>query len=57
MDSFWVVLNPDGTYAGVPCESFEECRELVAAREGRIAYEVDPNFYTSFDGGTNYYVL
>lgn len=38
----YVVLNPDGTYAGVPCESYEEARELAAQVEGRGIYELSP---------------
>ena len=34
----YVVLNPDGTYAGVPCESYEEARELAAQKQGRGIY-------------------
>ncbi len=38
----WIVLNPDGTYAGVPCLSWEEAREMVAQKEGRWVLNVDP---------------
>ena len=34
----YCVINPDGTYAGVPCLSYEEARELMYAREGRKMY-------------------
>lgn len=37
----WVVVNADGTYAGVPCLSWEEALELKAAGEGRRAYVID----------------
>lgn len=36
----WAVVNPDGTFAGVPCESWEEARELANAREGRKIFEM-----------------
>lgn len=41
----WAVVNPDGTFAGVPCTSWEEARELANAREGRWIYAMcpDPN--------------
>lgn len=32
----YAVINPDGTYAGVPCITEEEARDLAAQREGRI---------------------
>lgn len=41
----WAVINPDGTFAGVPCHSWEEARELANAREGRVIWGLvpDPN--------------
>jgi hypothetical protein len=36
----YAVINPDGTYAGAPCTSEEEARELAAQREGRIVVEL-----------------
>jgi hypothetical protein len=36
----FAVINPDGTYAGVPCTSEEEARELAAQKEGRIIVEL-----------------
>ena len=36
----FAVINPDGTYAGVPCTSEEEARELAAQREGRVIVEL-----------------
>ena len=38
----FAVINPDGTYAGVPCTSEEEARELAAQKEGRIVVELSP---------------
>jgi hypothetical protein len=32
----YAVINPDGTYAGVPCVTEEEARELAAQKEGRV---------------------
>lgn len=37
----WVVIKQDGTYAGVPCESWEEARELSAQHEGSKIFEVE----------------
>lgn len=39
----WIVINPDGTYAGVPCLTWEEARELVAQKKGRRVFNLDPN--------------
>ena len=39
----WIVINSDGTYAGVPCITWEEARELVAQKEGRRVFNIDPN--------------
>lgn len=36
--ALWAVVNPDGTFAGVPCLSWEEARELRNAAEGRWIY-------------------
>lgn len=36
----YAVINPDGTYAGVPCTSEEEARELAAQKEGRVIAEL-----------------
>lgn len=37
----YAVINPDGTFAGVPCVSEEEARELAAQKEGRIIVKLD----------------
>lgn len=37
----WVVINPDGTYAGAPCVTWEEALELSSQREGRRIYIID----------------
>ena len=38
--SKFVVINPDGTYAGVLCDSFDEARELASQKKGRVIGEV-----------------
>ena len=38
----YAVINPDGTYAGVPCESLEEARDLMAQKKGRWIAELNP---------------
>lgn len=37
----YAVINTDGTYAGVPCTSEEEARELANQKEGRVIAELD----------------
>lgn len=39
----YAVINPDGTFAGVPCLSYEEARELAYASgvEGRKIYKLE----------------
>lgn len=34
------VINPDGSYAGIFCISYEEALEMQSARDGRIIYEL-----------------
>ena len=36
----YAVLNPDGTYAGVPCVTEDEARELAAQKDGRVIVEL-----------------
>ena len=38
----YAVINSDGTYAGVPCESLEEARDLMAQKKGRWIAELNP---------------
>ena len=38
--SKFVVINPNGTYAGVLCDSYDEARELAAQEKGRVIGEV-----------------
>ena len=41
MDTFkYVVINKDGTYAGLPCLHFEEARELANQQEGRQIFKI-----------------
>lgn len=39
----YAVINPNGTYAGVSCESLEEARDLMAQKEGRWIAELVPH--------------
>lgn len=38
---FWIVINKNGTYAGIPCLSWEEARELAVQEEGRRIFVID----------------
>lgn len=42
-DVRWAVVKADGSFAGVPCASYEEARDLAAQHEGSkiffLAYE------------------
>lgn len=44
-DVRWAVVKADGTFAGVPCASYEEARDLAAQHEDSkiffLAYEPD----------------
>jgi hypothetical protein len=46
----YAVINPDGTYAGSPCTSEEEARELAAQKEGRIIVELGKPVSTLTEG-------
>ena len=37
-ERMFAVVKEDGTFAGVPCESFEEARELSAQHENSHIY-------------------
>lgn len=37
----WCVVKADGTFAGVPCTSWEEARELSAQHEGSAVFYMD----------------
>lgn len=41
VEKIYMVVNPDKTYAGVPCVSIEEAVELAIQVEGRRIYEID----------------
>jgi hypothetical protein len=38
----YVVINPDGTYAGVLCNSREEAVDLAAQKKGRVIGLITP---------------
>ena len=42
MNTKYVVINRDGTYAGVPCESRGEAIDLAAQKKGRVIGEIVP---------------
>ena len=37
----YVVIKADGTYAGIPCETEEEARELSNQHEGSKVYKIE----------------
>ena len=39
-DDLWCVINDDGTFAGRPCLTEDEARELSYQREGRQIYKM-----------------
>ena len=40
-DCLWAVVKEDGTFAGVPCLSREEAKELAIQHEGSHIYAMD----------------
>lgn len=36
----YIVINPDNTVAGVPCDTYEEAKELANQQDGRIIAEI-----------------
>lgn len=42
-DNLWCVVKDDGTFAGVPCRSWEEARELQSQHENSYIYELLPD--------------
>ena len=60
-DKLWAVIKEDGSFAGVPCRSFEEARELANQHEGShvynlsIDYNYDPEeyYYDKSDSDSN----
>lgn len=48
----YAVVKPNGEYAGVPCESVDEAREMAAQEEGRVVFKLSKVLFNeSFDGG------
>lgn len=41
-DTLFCVIKDDGTFAGVPCLSYEEARELSYQHEKSVVCEVHP---------------
>lgn len=39
-DSLWCVVKEDGRFAGSPCLSWDEARELAAQHEGSHIFEL-----------------
>lgn len=37
---YYAVINPDGSFAGSFCASYEEARELANQKDGRIIYKL-----------------
>ena len=37
----WAVIKADGTYAGIPCTSYEEAKELSVQHEESIIYRME----------------
>lgn len=40
-DTLWAVVKEDGSFAGVPCLSYEEAREVAAQHEGARIFAMD----------------
>jgi hypothetical protein len=43
-DKLWCVVKADGNFAGVPCLSADEARELSCQHEGSCIYSMYPIF-------------
>ena len=39
-DELWCVINDDGSFAGIPCVSYEEARELAAQHRGAQIFKL-----------------
>lgn len=53
-DELYAVINEDGSYAGKPCTSYEEARELAAQVEGRRIFMLqydNSNFEDDYEDG------
>lgn len=49
-DTLWAVVKDDGKFAGVPCRSFEEARDLSAQHENSVIMEMQLLCTPWFDG-------
>lgn len=38
LDNLWCVVKEDGTFAGIPCRTIEEARELAAQHENSMIF-------------------
>lgn len=64
-DNLWAVIKEDGTFAGIPCTSYEEARELANQHENShvfdliVNYDDDSKRYPEdyFDGEPNWLYL
>lgn len=51
----YAVVKPNGEYAGVPCESIDEARELAAQEEGRVIFKLSKVLFgESYDDDGNH---
>ena len=50
IDVRWAVVKADGTFAGVPCLSFEEARDLAGQHENSVIMEMKLLCTPWFDG-------
>ena len=51
----YAVIKPNGEYAGVPCESVDEARELAAQEEGRVVFKLSKVLFgESYDKDGNH---
>lgn len=51
----YAVIKPNGEYAGVPCESIDEARELAAQEEGRVVFKLSKVIFgESYDKDGNH---
>ena len=49
-DTLWTVVKDDGRFAGVPCLSFEEARDLAGQHENSVIMEMKLFCTPWFDG-------
>lgn len=51
----YAVIKPNGEYAGVPCETVDEAREMAAQEEGRVVFKLSKVlFRESYDEEGNH---